>query len=809
MVVPYHLLPIGIGTAAVYLMCDFLVRLGVISQSLHRKIWNFILLFVFVGSAILGLLLAIQVNYKLGWTFVDAALRWHVELGIAMSVVAVVHIFWHLGYFSKPLRKTRTASKKTNKAFSGLQLSVMSAIAGVISVSFQILILRQVTKVFQGNEFTMTWVLGIWMVLTGLGAALGRKLGEQVDVIRELFRLTLLQSIVAILVVAVLGYTKAMFIPAGVLASPAVVLAILFFVLIPVCIPVGLSYALLLRGFTLLRLHFSKAYIWESLGSMLGGGLVSLVLIQFLDIYQSIALVILLVAVTLAVVFPSKYWYSIASVMAITGFAVFIYPVGNFFEKPLYPNQQIAEVAETPEGSITITRMADQYNFFENGSMIFATGNPITAEEGIHYTMLQAEKPESVLLISGGFSGMLSEILKYGSVSNVCYVELNSRIAGLASRYSHLPRDTRIRYIYGDGRRFLKSSNTVFDVIILGIPEPTSLQLNRFYSDEFLQVVRQHLKPGGYFSISLPSAGNYLSSGRKGAISSIASTLKGQFLNVDVVTGERDYLIASDSPVNIHIAELLRSKNMDDVNSYVNSGYLNDDYTDTRSNFFWQNVEAASINTDNSPRPVFLYSLSYLSQFGRHPPLFSLGAMLVLVVPFLLMKGPLRLMYVTGFSGATAEVLILLMFQIFFGYLYAGIGAIVALFMVGLALGSYFASVEVKSRINVSFLMPLFFLIIPALWWLNDTVGTALMLCVVAVLTVIPAFAVGHRYVVLCSANNSVSSASGIYSADLLGSALGVVLSTLVLIPLLGINLTALAVAGVNILVLLLQRRIS
>jgi len=45
--------------------------------------------------------------------------------------------------------------------------------------------------------------------------------------------------------------------------------------------------------------------------------------------------------------------------------------------------------------------------------LLFSTGNEISNEENVHYAMVQHPNPENILLISGGFSGTIAEIMKY------------------------------------------------------------------------------------------------------------------------------------------------------------------------------------------------------------------------------------------------------------------------------------------------------------------------------------------------------------------------------------------------------------
>lgn len=804
---PYYLIPISLGILIVYLMGVQLVRLGIIAQAPYRKVWNFILLFTFLGVAILGLLLVVQINFKLNWSFINAALKWHVDLGIAMSIVTVIHILWHLRYFSGKLKFNVKTSIQTPQSFSVLQLNVLAILLGVLSITVQVLVLRQTTKVFQGNELTMTWILGIWMILTGIGSWLGSRLSSTVNSAREFYRLISVQTLSSIAAIFLLGFVRNMIIPYGVLASPLTIIAILIVVLIPVSLPVGFLYSLLVREYLLRQKHFSSAYIFESIGSVVGGVLVSLILVNFFNIYQSILIVASVSMIVIVSINSSKVSYAIASLILTLGVISLLFPIERIIEKQLYPNQDIVEVAETPYGSLSVTRIADQYNFYENGTLLFNTNNQITAEEGAHYAMLQQEKPTAVLVVSGGFSGMLREILKYPSVKSIYYVELNNRLVSLADRYAELPADSRIKIIHEDGRRYLSRCDERFDIIILAVPEPTSLHLNRFYSNDFLNILKRRLIDGGYICMNLQPMGNYFSADRIGVVSSIVSTLKLCYSNVDVVAGERDYLLASNSPVNIRISNLVKSRGMDSLNAYVNSGYINDDNLANRSKFFWQNIGNGALNTDNNPRPVFLNSLSYLSQFGKYQYLIIIGGLLLLLVPFLFMQNSSRLMCVAGFSGASAEVILLLMFQTFFGFLYAGIGIVVALFMVGLAMGAYAASRGVAITMNISILLGVYFLLIPSLWWINANVVGGLMYLIVGGLMLIPSFLVGYQYAKISELEKNEVAVSKLYSADLIGSTLGVVLITLLLIPLLGINITALILAGVNFLTFSLNRK--
>ncbi len=800
---PYHLLLIGMGIGVVYIMGSLLVYLGILSKNLHRKIWNYTLLAVFLGCVVLGLLLAIQISYKLDWPFISSALKWHVNLGIAMSLVAAIHIFWHLRYFTGSSHRIhkKISQNECSTLVTTHELGIMAFAAGLASISFQILILRQVTKVFQGNEFTQTWVIGLWMLLTGLGSVLGRKAKLGSDVFTVISRLIIFQCIAAVIVTFSIGYIKNLFFPVGVLSPPIATIAISTFLLIPVAVPAGIAYALMVSRFNAEDPCYARVYSMESLGSMAGGILVSLIIIHFLTVYQSVLVIGGIATLIISVIRPGK-GITTVPLMFFLVMAVFMAAKADrLIEQNIMHGQRVLAVKESPYGSITVTDYGGQLNFFENGLLLFGTGNPVAAEEGVHYAMLQRSNPSEILLVSGGYAGLTAELLKYKN-AHVDYVEVNGPLLKLCEKHAPLPENQRVRFIRDDGRRYLAETSKRYDVIIVALPEPVSLQLNRYYTVEFMKTVRSHLLSNGVACFNLPPVGNYASPERQRAISSVYNTLTAVFANVEVVPGERDYLLASDGEIRIDISRLAVERGMAGLNTYVNPDFIDDDYLASRNRFFHASILSDAMpDTDNHPYPVFLFTMSYLGQFGSNHLVWMLVGLAVVLLPVFFLGKPLRGMFLAGFSGASAEMIIILMFQVLFGFLYAGIGLIVALFMAGLAVGAYVLPRFIRLSVgSLTIAMAGYFALIPLIWMLRDVAAVWLLLLVISLFTLIPSVLVGYQYVLWTSAvADRANPAAMSYSADLWGSTLGVVVVTLALIPLLGVVQTAAVLAALNL----------
>ncbi|MCD6229990.1 MAG: hypothetical protein J7K00_04250 [Candidatus Diapherotrites archaeon] len=101
---PYYLLPVSLFLVFLYAAGYALSKKGVISVVAHRKVWNFVLLVTFLVSGVLGILLILRISFGFVIPLPFNILFWHVEAGIAMFVISVFHVLWHLSYFRNMLK---------------------------------------------------------------------------------------------------------------------------------------------------------------------------------------------------------------------------------------------------------------------------------------------------------------------------------------------------------------------------------------------------------------------------------------------------------------------------------------------------------------------------------------------------------------------------------------------------------------------------------------------------------------------------------------------------------------------------------
>ena len=103
----YNVSPIAIAFLLVYAVSFVLYKTKRIKIHIHRKIWNVMLLATFLITGIFGLVLTIQLDYALPFTLPFNLLFWHVEAGVAMTLISLFHIGWHFNYYRNLLRSSR------------------------------------------------------------------------------------------------------------------------------------------------------------------------------------------------------------------------------------------------------------------------------------------------------------------------------------------------------------------------------------------------------------------------------------------------------------------------------------------------------------------------------------------------------------------------------------------------------------------------------------------------------------------------------------------------------------------------------
>jgi spermidine synthase len=334
---------------------------------------------------------------------------------------------------------------------------------------------------FSGNEMVLGVVLGLWLLLMGIGAWMGRTSERLRNQFAALAVIQMLVAILPLVQVFLLRALRNVVFIRGAAVGVTETVGASFVLLLPYCLVAG--YALTLACSILAREEgpagIGHAYVADSIGSIIGGILFSFVLVRFLD---HIAILVFPALLNLALaallgfkvqssrfeVQGSKFsrrWFPVLALALAVGLiaATLLSDPDAFSTRLQYARQHVVARANSPYGKLIVTESDGQFDFIENGIPITSTRDDQHVEETVHYAMAQRPQARQVLLVSGGISGTAREILKY-SVQAVDYVELDPLVLAFGKRY--LPEnlvDPRIRVINTDGRLFVKQAVVVGD----------------------------------------------------------------------------------------------------------------------------------------------------------------------------------------------------------------------------------------------------------------------------------------------------------------------------------------------------------
>ncbi|GAJ10112.1 unnamed protein product, partial [marine sediment metagenome] len=119
---------------------------------------------------------------------------------------------------------------------------------------------------------------------------------------------------------------------------------------------------------------------------------------------------------------------------------------------------------------------------------------------------------------------------------------------------------------YIDGRLFMSRSQEHYDVIIINLPSPSTLQLNRFYTREFFQIADARLSSDGILAITCPGSLSYMGEELANLNACVYRTLHDVFPYIRAIPGETNLFLASPS-AKISTAEpTLLAQRMQDRN---------------------------------------------------------------------------------------------------------------------------------------------------------------------------------------------------------------------------------------------------
>ena len=749
---------------------------------------------------------------------------------------------------------------------------------GFYALIMQVTYIREILVICYGNELCIGLIFGFWLFGVSAGAyGAGRIYPRVSDPLKLIFLLIISLTFIFWGLIFFIRISRIIFeISPGEYMPFSKIVPFIFLAVFPGSAFIGFSFPIIClakaKNEAAPSEQIANVYIFEALGSILGGLFFTFLFVPYFSPFTIIAIINLVAFAVLAILSANffkgslRLFAALVSAVLCLGFFLslnsgLITKIENFTTLKRWnsftKDMELLSSKDSKYQNIAVGRSKNQYSLFLNGQYTSSFPDEYQHAAFAHFAMAEHPDPKRVLLIGGGITGVIKNILKY-KIETLDYLELDFK--EIESIEKFLPKedresllDKRLSIFPIDARYFVKNRKRTYDLIILNLPDPTTAMINRFYTKEFFADLKKDLTPEGVIVTSITSEVNYLGEEISNYAGSIYKTLKEEFKFVLAAPGERNIFFASDNKDSITFDTRILASRF--ISKNIHSDYFTPFHFDLllprdRVEFVRNRLSRLKdipVNTDERPVTYF-YSLiiwdrlsgwkklsgfqfadyvkfSSKINFGWYLTPLALFFLLRMVYIFAFKKdkesrarfNSAFAIFSAGFAGMAFSIILIFAFQNIFGYVYQKIGLIIATFMFGLAFGGYFMKrmgikgIKAERLLSRNLILILIFsLTLPFLIGffskLNIKSSAAIELAFSSLLF-LAGFLTGSSFpasskVYLKASGDLGKTAAVIESADHLGAFFSALLTGVIFVPILGLLKTCIFIAALNLVAL-------
>ena len=372
-------------------------------------------------------------------------------------------------------------------------------------------VLATMATYFLGNsvlQFTM--ILSVMLFSMGLGSRFSKYFSEH---LLEKFLLAELALSILVGFAAIIVYTVAGFSLYKGLAiyTLSILIGLLIGLEIPLVTRINSEYEQL-------KTNISSVMENDYYGSLVGGVFFAYIGLPYLGLtYTPFVLggINFLVALFLfyqlkkLIVPRYKTWLNILAGIvgvALVGGVIFAEPIILYGEQARYKDKVIFE-KQSRYQKVVVTQWKDEYWLYINGNQQFSTLDEwLYHEPMVHPVMNLGTSPRDILIVGGGDGAIVRELLKYPSVNTIRLVDLDPVITDLGQEHpifvemnQNSLKSPKVEITNDDAFTFIEQDKQFYDLIIVDLPDPKTVELSRLYSKEFYFMCHRQLRERGLF----------------------------------------------------------------------------------------------------------------------------------------------------------------------------------------------------------------------------------------------------------------------------------------------------------------------
>jgi spermidine synthase len=689
------------------------------------------------------------------------------------------------------------------------------AALGASTAILQTLAVREGMAATAGDEAVLALLFGIWLVMTALGAAVGRKSAATTD-----RAIAAALAAHAALTPLTIGASRAAsgWLQPGV-AVPLSAVAVAACVLVgPTCGLAGWIYARLAaapagvtQGSRLTdgAQRSAQAYLLDTLGSGVAGLLLALFVLDRSLPFQTAGLGAAIGLLGAGLLGRGR-WTPLGAIVALlAALTLWLLPLDRITYRWQAPGQQIVQARSSSRGALIVTRSQQQLQVLLERQPILTVPDTRDAQVLVHLSLALHPDPRDVLVIGAAPANSFALMRAHG-VRSIDNVVGDPAIVSALDTWDPSARQPGVRLLADDERAWVRDPHGPYDVVIVHSGAPTSVSSARLFSVEFYRDLSRSLRPGGSVVVTMPPHASYANLQQQRMHSEVATTLRQVFSSLAILPASRSLYVAADGTLpepsallsTIESRLIERSVARESFDPALVGDWLSAQRLGDASR--WASLPMPP-STDARPIVYRLALDASLSHFGEG----GLNVLSVLAATIFLLalawfnprSRPVPFsVATTGFAGLALQLVLMLVYQTAVAALYRDVALVNAAFMGASCAGCWWA----KRRAYREYSLLWIDLGQMALALAIAATGASVVGCgpivarsCVLVFAASIGFASGGHIALASHAPRGFHSQVGgaVYAVDLIGSALAALITFTLVVPAVGIAGAALGVA--------------
>ncbi|MBN2187948.1 MAG: fused MFS/spermidine synthase [Chitinispirillaceae bacterium] len=257
----------------------------------------------------------------------------------------------------------------------------------------------------------------------------------------------------------------------------------------------------------------SALYSWNTIACIVGSTVTGFLLIPYIGFEKSLVFLLILnigsgVALLAAepfLRFPVKV-PAVIAVLVCAAAGIMFTPraiIHTMHETVFHKEEKIIYYQETPYGIVEVLKNPSGRRLVQDDFDIAGTGLTYCASQKPlgHLPMLLHPHPQSVFIIGFGAGGTSYAVNTYAGVKSIAVAELNQGIINTAPLFSDINHgilaDPKCSLSINDGRHFLLTTRSRYDVISVDLLWPQSAGAGSLYTKEFYRLCFDRLNEKG------------------------------------------------------------------------------------------------------------------------------------------------------------------------------------------------------------------------------------------------------------------------------------------------------------------------